>query len=517
MSTPIAVMPVVSTESGVNTLKQSFFQFIVKEKSNRRLLYIALVGITVQFIVFKLAYPFADFFSDSYSYLFAAYANLDVSIWPIGYSKFLRVFHFITYSDTALIGFQYFFLELSALYFFYTILYFFSPVRSNRIILFVFLFFNPLFLYVSNYVNSDPLFIALSLCWFTQLIWIIHRPRLEQVFIQAVLLFACFTVRNNAYIYPFVTAIAFAFSQYRIWWKLIGAVLGVVLIIPFVVHTRNVAGKMTGTKQFSLFTGWQLANNALYAYEYMDTAKVLSKPLQELDLYSQQFYSAVPKDFRSEYLFTNPGNFFIQFSQSPLKAYLSRRYRFNSDYDAVIAWGKASAVFNEYGKYLIKHNKSAYFHEFMLPNAKNYFVPHLEKLKVYNLGDEKVDTIASKWFHYHGNKVWSASASAQGKILNIFPHLFLLINAYWIISILSFWYQEKFKTIYPIYNRYIVLTVAFFLLNFSFCVSATIIVMRYQVFPFIICVSSALLLTEFLNRKSISVPTIHKTAPYSFS
>src|ERR1044072_7014826 len=90
----------------MQTANPSFFHFIWQVKRNRRFVWIMLAGTILQFVIFKLLYPFADFFSDSYSYIYAASANLDISIWPIGYSKFLRYFHFITHSDTALITFQ---------------------------------------------------------------------------------------------------------------------------------------------------------------------------------------------------------------------------------------------------------------------------------------------------------------------------------------------------------------------------------------------------------------------------
>src|SRR5882757_2231359 len=111
----------------------SFIDFIIKNPRNRTFLLIALGGTVLQFIIFKILYPFPDFFSDSYSYIYAAQANLDVSIWPIGYSKFLAAFHMLTHSDTALIAFQYFFYELSALYFFFSLLYFYKPVKANEI------------------------------------------------------------------------------------------------------------------------------------------------------------------------------------------------------------------------------------------------------------------------------------------------------------------------------------------------------------------------------------------------
>jgi hypothetical protein len=62
----------------------SFGYFILKEKSNRNYLLIAGIACIAQLIIFKLLYPYADFFSDSYSYIQAAAAHYDVSIWPIG-------------------------------------------------------------------------------------------------------------------------------------------------------------------------------------------------------------------------------------------------------------------------------------------------------------------------------------------------------------------------------------------------------------------------------------------------
>lgn len=480
----------------------SFFDFILKDRTNRKYLFIALAGMIAQFIIFKLLYPYADFFSDSYSYIYAAYANLDVSIWPIGYSKFLRIFHFITYSDTALVGFQYFFFELASLYFFFTILYFFNLGRVNQIITFVFLFFNPLTLYVSNYVNSDPLFIALSLCWFTQLIWIIQRPHISQIFIQAILLFACFTIRNNAYYYPVITAVAFVLSSYRLSLKVFGTLLGLLFILPFIVYTRNVAYKMTGTKQFSLFTGWQLANNILYAYEYLDASRNFpSTQSKELDNLSQQFYSSIPSDFKEAYLMKNPGNFFIQYSSAPLKVYFSNHYKITDEYSSVVAWGKASVIFSEYASYLIKNNPTAYFHEFVIPNSKNYFIPHLEKLEVYNLGMNKVYPIARHWFHYKNVKISSVSPNIQGRILFIFPFIFLMINLYLLGNAISFLIKNEYS--YALFKRNgaFILIGCFWMANFIFCVGTTIVVLRYEVFPLIIGFSTTVLLIEYLNKR----------------
>lgn len=485
-------------------VKTSLWNFIISDKRNRKLLRIALGGLILQFIIFKLLYPFPDFFSDSYSYLFAAYAHLDVSIWPIGYSKFLLLFHSLTHSGTALVAFQYLFLEVACLYFFYTILYFFRPAKNTTNIFFFFLFFNPLFLYISNYVNSDPLFIALSLFWFTQLIWIIFRPKNYQIFTQAILLFLCFTIRNNAYYYPLVTLLAFSLSAKRLPWKIAGTLAPFLLIIPFIIHTRNAAYQMTGTHQFSLFTGWQLANNALYIYKDLpvDPEDFSSPAARELDSLSKKFHEHLISNF-DEYLDQYVGNFFIREPVSPLKQYMEKHYAVTDGYSGVAAWGKASPVFEEFGKTIIKNNFSAYVRNYMLLNAKNYFAPPLEKLEVYNLGLDSIENIAIYWFDFKHNRVQSVSRHLQGSVLYIFVPLFFILNLYMLIWFIQYLIRKKYRNAGSIFNKTLVLTSGLLVANFCFCVVATIIVFRYEVFPLIIAFSVSLLLLEWSDKKEL--------------
>ncbi|MFT3823005.1 MAG: hypothetical protein QM731_03760 [Chitinophagaceae bacterium] len=338
--------------------------------------------------------------------------------------------------------------------------------------------------------------------WFTQLIWIIYSPMMYQVFTHAIVLFLCFTVRNNAYYYPVVTLIALLLSHHRKYVKAIGIALPAILIGVFIYQTREAAYKLTGTRMFSLFTGWQLANNALYAYEYVDTAKDLTSPeLKELDKLSTQFYNTVPKDFRSEYLLKNPGNFFIQHPMSPLKVYIKKHYRIIDDNSQIMIWGKASVLFSQYGNYLIKNNPSAYFWEFMIPNAKNFFIPHLEKLAVYNLSSDKVAPIAGNWFNYKTNKIISVSSTLQGQILYIYPLLFMAVNLYLLVCMLITGYKKNHYQIPLTLKKSLLLASIFWLSNLAFSVFATIIVYRYQVFPFIISFLFALIITEWVDKK----------------
>jgi hypothetical protein len=284
--------------------------------------------------------------------------------------------------------------------------------------------------------------------------------------------------------------------------KVSGASLGILLIIPFIIHTREAAYKLTGTRQFSLFTGWQLANNALYMYEYTDTARHFNSPqLKELDKLSTKFYGVTPKDFYESILYPNPGNYFIQFTHSPLKMYLSKHFSITDDQTQITAWGKSSVIFSLYGKSLITHNPAAYFWQFMIPNTKNFFLPKLEKLKTYNLGQKEVNSIAQQWFKYKTNKVTSISSKAQGYILYIFPWLFLSINIYMLFFILILVNRKQYQILLSQFNRTLLLTCTFWFANFAFCISTTIIVYRYQVFPLIISTLASLLLIELVDKK----------------
>jgi hypothetical protein len=499
----------------------SFGSFIFSDKKNSRLLLIALVGSILLFAIFKILYPYPDFFSDSYSYLYAASAHLDVSIWPIGYSKFLFAFHNLTHSDTALVGFQYFLYIASALYFFYTLLYFMSPGKKTVIILYIVLFFNPLFLYLCNYVNSDPLFLSLSLFWFTQLIWIIYQPKLYQLFIQAIFLFLCFTVRNNAYIYPFIAILAFILSRQKWWLKLVGMALPIFLIVPFIIHTRNVAEDMTGKRQYSLFTGWQLGNNALYMYGQIqvDSTKFPSSESRELNRLSQKFYSKTKPGF-TEGLSSYVANFFIRQPESPLKQYFGHHYKPADEYEYVQAWGNASIVFNDFGSTLIKQHPLPFARYFLLINAKNYFLPPLEKLEVYNLGSNEIESVAQDWFDFTLPEVSSVSKDFQGKLLFLFPGIFLVLNLMLIGSLIYFLIKGGIRKMNPSFNRLLLMTSGFLALNFVFCVFATIIVLRYEVFPLLLCVVLDLVFLELFDKKEVQVdvrniPVGHKEVQIS--
>jgi len=492
---------------------KSFFTYLYVENKIYNLLMMVLL--ITQFIIFKLLYPFPDFFSDSYSYIEAALRNLDVNIWPIGYSRFLQVFHWFTHSATTLNLFQYMFLEVSALYFYHTLVYFYPTGKNTRMILCLFLFFNPLNLYVSNYVSSDAIFIALSLIWLTQIIWIIQRPHLYQIPVQAVVFLIAFTFRYNAMFYPLIAAVAFIISKQKIWIKLVGIVSGPILIIPFIIFSSNAAKKMTGTAQFPpILGGWQWGNNALYMRGFIeeDSTAFPTPETAELDRIARRYFShpSRPQDQLASYV----ANFFIRQPEAPLKQYMGREFKIDPTYASEEQWGKVAPVFEQYGLFLIKRHPLAFARYYLLINTKNYFLPPLEKLEIYNLGMNEMWPIGAYWFGYPSLKVTSVSKTLQGTILMVYTALFAILNLYFTIALFLYVRRGAWKKSTKIFNYSIALVTGFLLLNFVFSVFANIIVIRYQVYPMILLLTFMMLLTDqvelAIQRPSSDIiPSLH--------
>ena len=476
-----------------------FFQFVFKNKSNKEYFLIALFGGILQIVFFKILYPFPDFISDSYSYIDTNLYHMSVNLWPIGYSKFLWLIHAITPSDTFLVVCQYFLLQASMLYFFFTVLYLYGLKKNHANILFIFLFFNPLFLWLSNCVLSDALFCAISLVLFTQNMFMFHKPKLHHIIVSTVLIGLVFTIRYTAIYYPIVSAIAFLLSRHRIPLKLAGIISPWLLIIPFILYTQQETKKVTGTSEFSVFGGWQIANNALYMREHINVDSTrLPAGTRELDRLAMKYFQIVPPEQRQ--LAPLPGTFFMKVQNAILKPYMLMRYSFSDAPGQFKAWGQVSAVYKEYGTYLINHYPRAFAQYYLWLNTKNYFIPHLEKFSNYNLYMDSVFDDAREWFHLKSNSITKqASSELQSHLFFFYPPLFMMLNLYFISSFLFILFSGKLIKIQRKLVLALLVTVAFLCINFGFSIFATPVVLRYQVFPMILLVCFSLFLTETLD------------------
>lgn len=473
--------------------------FIWQQSWNRRLLWIAGIAILLQLIVFKYLYPHAGFIdNDSYGYLEAAYLNLNVGFHPIGYSRFLRMLSSFTRSDTILVALQYLLLQCSALYFFYTLLYFYKPGKLVTILLFICLVGNPVFLYISNYILSDALFISLSLLWFTTLLWILCQPTPRLIAIHVLLLLLAFSVRYNALFYPLITVLALIISRQRIRVKIISIGTSFLLIAGFIYHTSSQYGKLTGgARQFSPFSGWQLANNALYVYREVTQKKSKLMPVRFRSLDSTVLARFNPPpgvevegDLREMF---PAGTWYMWNSPSPLQLYMQNQFKKDTTVSKLSQWASVGPLYAAYGTYLLKQYPLEFAKHYFKHNVRKFYAPPVEYLDLYNLGQDTVPTIAQHWFGYKDKKV----SPKKVTVLKFYPITVAIFNVLFILGLISFAVLKGFKG-HSLFSVTVLLVAIFWLANFGFSVFAAPIALRVQLFPQLISLGFSLLLLEYV-------------------
>jgi len=440
---------------------------------------IAAVVTLLLFFIFKQFYPFASFFQDSYTYLDVAAHGDSISYRPVGYSWFLILIHFITSSDTVLVLVQYCILQLAGWRLYRSIELLYSPRRVVGNILFLFLLFNPLNLYLANAVSSDALFTALSVIWLTELLWLMHQPSWGRLIRQTVLLVVIFYIRYNALCYPVIAAAAFLFTRKTAGFKIAGIASSVLTLVLGAMIVGQMTKEQTGVRVFSAFSGWQMANNALYVYPYVkvERDRLPSPECRELDSMVAAYFNASgpsrgghqPVD---TWYMWDPG--------SPLKGYMFLRQR-REHVSYFTAWNRVGPVFSQYGFYLLSHHPLVFGREYVWPSARMFFYPPMDVLGQYNQGAKEVDPLAVEWFHLKSTRVWARSFTAESIILGWAPALYLVLNvAFAIAALLLLLKYRKGE-----FRAAMVLTGGYFIVNAAFCILSTPNVLRYQVAPLI--------------------------------
>jgi len=477
--------------------EQTFTQFLLHNRQNRLILYLSATAIIIQFTVFKYLYPFANYIhGDSFSYLDSAFNNSTIATYPIGYSKFLRLVSVFAKPDLALVGIQYLLIQCSMLFFLYTLFYFYKAGRVVQRILLCFMVFNPLLLHMGNMVSSDGLFLALSITWFALLLWIVYKPSNKVICWHAIVLFAAFTVRYNALIYPFIALVAFVLSKLSLRKKVIGMGLGLLLIAWFVVLSMFQFKKLTGYWQFSPFSGWQLANNALYAYREVDSAdrKPVPAKFRALDNRVRKFY-----DRNHDLDIGDASTFFMWASWLPLMQYRDSLFQKDSSATEFKKWASMGPFYSSYGSYIIKKYPLQFLHYFVLPNSLRYFLPPVEYLGDYNWGYTTVPKSAVNWFGYTNNRVKTRMKSSKVLILQPFQYLVGITNLILFLMFLSYLLLKGWQYGSPL-NKIILLAAFVWIANAGFNIFAASAALRFQSFPAMLSVTFTLLLIDWMAR-----------------
>ncbi len=471
--------------------------YLWKNKSNRIWWIVSLGAFLLQYICFKVKYPFANYMPDSYSYIEAAAANLDVNMWPVAYSKFLRLISVFTHSDKIVVGLQYFAIQISSLIFLFSLLYFARPGKTVKSILLAFVLLNPVPLYIANYISADALFISASLLWLSSLIWIIYEPKPGIIIVHGFLLLACFTLRYNSIYYPLLSAAALLVSR-QSWKRKVGGVAwGLALISMSYVFTSHKMQEVTGKYEYSAFGGWQLANNALYMYEHLpvDQRPAVPARFAKLDSMVRQHMDTLTKvkltaeDSATTY-------FYLWNPKGPLIQYLVRDYKKDSTTPYFKRWSKEGDLYRDYALFLMKKFPAAYARYFMLPNARKYVAPPQEFLGTYNMNADSVGAIAKDWFNYKSQKVQDHKKEPKIMLVVWYPIFSAVTQIILLMGVFSLLLLNAVKWKEYGLPQVLILVLLFWAANCTFSVFASPIVLRYQAFPILIFFAISTLLIE---------------------
>jgi hypothetical protein len=460
----------------------------------KRYLYIVIPVMIIEFIVFKHFYPFADFFTDSYSYIQAAADKDSIGYRPIGYSIFLRLVHLVSASDTFLVGIQYLLVQSSVLALFYYLHRWCGLSARIQWILVGFILLNPAIPYLCNYVSSDALFLALSLLWLIVLMEMILRPSWWWVWIQLILLVFIFNTRYVALYYPAVASIAFLLARDRqasglapggLLFRLTGLALSIVVIFAGTAAIKGVTRRETGANIFSAFSGWQIANNALNMYPYIpvDTAGMPSPETRELAGYVRAYFDTAGPALSQREPFATTA--YMWERNLPLHRYMQARQK-KERQNYFITWNRVGPAFTEYGYHLVRQHPIAYSRYYMWPSAKGFFLSPLDVFAVYNEGQPTVDAVARDWFHYPSLKPEVYSARLQAALLAPLPLFVLLLNAAFVVTAILYLPWRRIRDRHPVFTSCFQLVAAYLLANACFCIIASPSVFRYQVLPMIL-------------------------------
>lgn len=486
--------------------KNTFKSFLIHNKRNQ-IIFLSIGALfIVQFAIFKYFYPFPSFIhGDSFVYIDTAAKNLDINTYMVGYSRFLRLFSVFTSSDTILVAFQYMFMQISVLFLLYTIFYLYRPGKIVQGILLCFMVFNPLFLNLGNLISSDGLFLALSMIWFTLLIWIMNRPSTPVIFWHMVVLFLAFTVRYNALIYPIIAAGVFWSAKLPVRKKILSIAIGISLCSLFVFYTSFKYKQLTGVWQYSPFSGWQMANNAMYAYRYVDSAsrKPVPEKFRELDNMIRIYFDSTRNLKKHPEEAIMASTLYMWSSGMPLSKYQDRSFKGDTTASELKRWASMGPFYKDYGLYIIRHYPLEFAKYFLWPNALNYYTPPVEFLQTYNSGKSYVLSNVLPWFEYKSMKVTTRTKDLNIKMLDFFPILSGVVNVIMLFSLLFFALLKPMRVNTQI-RAGVLLCGMVWMLNAGFTIFASSAALRFQAFPILLMFVFDVLLVELIWNAAFS-------------
>jgi len=465
----------------------TFYQFIFQQRGNRWLFIISVIITIIQFVVFKYFYPYPNFIPiESNSYIEAAANNQFINWWPIGYSIFLRLIRFFTSSHRALVAIQYFILQASLFYLLFTVNYFMALGKWLFRVLAGISILNPLSFLISNGVTNDALITALSLIWMGQLIWIIYQPGRTLLLWHAITVLLLNMVRFNGLYNPLISLLVIGLTRLPRKEKKIGMTSIILLLLIFIGRTQYEYKQQTGFVRISIVSDWQVAANALNAYEKTTPISPENLPRRFRNLHTVVNHHLDSLHRSPHYTLMEKENYYFWNAQSPLITYMNNRFQYDSTTKLFARQAKISTTYCDYGWQLITSIPRTFLQYYIWPNMVKYFTPPSASVGWYNQNDKTASPVIAKWFNWKDNKAFTRFEKNKIEIAEYIPVTIFLINLVFILCSLTLFSLTGFKKSI-LFNNGITWWIALiWFTNFAFSVWASPIELRHQIFPMLI-------------------------------
>jgi len=267
----------------------------------------------------------------------------------------------------------------------------------------------------------------------------------------------------------------------------------------FVVLTMYQYKKLTGYWQYSPFSGWQFANNAMYAFREVDTAdyKPVPKKFYALDTMIRKFYART-RQMMNPNEKKQTSTFYMWSPGMPLMQY--RNIVFKQDTataSELKRWASMAPLYKEYGLFIIRRYPWHFAAYFVWPNSHKYFAPPVEFLEHYNSGVNYVTNQTKSWFGYKSTTVKVNMSNDETWVLNFYPILSGIINVVMLIGLLYYVILKGWKY-NRVFNKTLLIAGALWLLNAGFTIFASSAALRFQSFPVLLTTTITLLLVDWM-------------------
>jgi hypothetical protein len=302
-------------------------------------------------------------------------------------------------------------------------------------------------------------------------------------------------LRYYAIFYPLVTVPFVLLSSVS--WKVKATSLGIgcLLFIGYIWYNSIQYGKLLGYRQFSPFSGWQIAGNALIMYRSLGDYSKDDPPdsLRELhrfvagELDSMHKLKVMPDSPLSIY--------YMWIESSPLKKYVKLRYKHDLLTSEFKKWASMGNLYRDYGTYLIKQHPTAFLKYFIANGIEWYLIPPIElnDRASYWINDE-----VKEWFGYRSSYMTCKYLNVYS--MNSFPIILLLLNGMMTMGVTGFFVFRLYKGIDPAVTKGVILVASFYCVNFIFIVLTAPMVTRYGLSMMVLNIAFGLILLEYIYK-----------------